>query len=323
MPAYGEFSDALTKLICTMAKKIFISYRHQQSEWVRTTLYPVLSAGGADIVIDYKLFEAGEAIRRQMKAAQVKADIHLLVFTPDYFQSDYCVEEMKRAFALDPDFSKGLVLPVILERCDLPREIKKHQPLYVDLTGKRQYDSEAWNLIMKRCGASLGASPVDWLRAFRSLLKNLQDKHSVNFTVKGNGVAWRQLLKQLKLALPPLGVVDLHRGQTETRRLLIEEILKVCNGYQGTLPRHDLAEFERVLLAQPHTWLALTHFDTIKEKKDKNFDNNFFNCLRFLIMDERKLTLLIGSDAPFATLLPKNHRLSYLEMETVELRGNG
>jgi hypothetical protein len=37
-------------------------------------------------------------------------------------------------------------------------------------------------------------------------------------------------------------------------------------------------------------------------------------------MDKRKLTLLVGSDAPFATLLPKNHKLSYLEMDTVELR---
>jgi len=117
--------------------------------------------------------------------------------------------------------------------------------------------------------------------------------------------------------------VDLHSGQTETRRLLIEEILKVCADYRGKPPREDLAELERVLLAQDHAWVALTHFDTIKHKSDKNFDTNFFNCLRYLIMDQRKLTLLIGSDAPFATLLPKNHKLSYLDMETVELRGKG
>jgi hypothetical protein len=54
-----------------------------------------------------------------MMATQGKADIHLLVLTPEYLKSDYCVEEMQRAFALDPDFSKGIVLPVILERCEL------------------------------------------------------------------------------------------------------------------------------------------------------------------------------------------------------------
>jgi len=39
-----------------MRKKVFISYRQRQAEWVRTTLYPVLSAGGAEIVIDYEEF---------------------------------------------------------------------------------------------------------------------------------------------------------------------------------------------------------------------------------------------------------------------------
>ena len=67
-----------------MSKKVFISYRHQQSEWVRTTLYPVLSAGGAQVVIDYKEFSAGEAVRRQMKRAQDQADLHLLLSTPDF-----------------------------------------------------------------------------------------------------------------------------------------------------------------------------------------------------------------------------------------------
>ena len=145
-----------------MGRKVFISYRHQQAEWVRTTLYPVLAAGGAEVVIDYREFAAGLAVRRQMKAAQDKADLHLLVFTPDYFQSDYCVEEMRRAFALDPDFSKGLVLPVLLERCDLPPEIQQHQPLYVDLTGNRQQDADAWSLLMNRCEADLGATVPNW-----------------------------------------------------------------------------------------------------------------------------------------------------------------
>jgi hypothetical protein len=114
--------------------------------------------------------------------------------------------------------------------------------------------------------------------------------------------------------------VDLHSGQTETRRLLVREILRVCTGYRSELPKHDLAELERVLSSQEHTLLALTHFDMIKEKKDRNFDANFFSCLRYLIMDQRKLTLLVGSDAPFPSLLPANHRLSEVEMETVELR---
>ncbi len=32
-----------------MPKKVFISYRHSDAAWVRDTLYPVLSAGGAQV----------------------------------------------------------------------------------------------------------------------------------------------------------------------------------------------------------------------------------------------------------------------------------
>jgi len=142
-----------------MRKKVFISYRHQQAEWVRTTLYPVLSAGGAEIVIDYKEFAAGIAVRRQMKAAQKRADIHLLLFTSDYFQSDYCKEEMQHAFSLDPDFSKGLVLPVIPEPCDLPPEMRNHEPLYVDFTAGQQQADYNWGLLMEQCQADLGRIP--------------------------------------------------------------------------------------------------------------------------------------------------------------------
>ena len=72
-----------------MPKKVFISYSHKQADWVRETLYPVLAAGGAEITIDYKEFAAGVAVRKQMHAAQARAEVRLLVFTPDYVKSDY------------------------------------------------------------------------------------------------------------------------------------------------------------------------------------------------------------------------------------------
>lgn len=85
-----------------MSKNVFISYRHSDAGWVRDTLYPVLSAGGARVTVDYKDFDAGLALRQQISARQAAADVHLLVFTPDYFTSDYCLDEMRRAAATDP-----------------------------------------------------------------------------------------------------------------------------------------------------------------------------------------------------------------------------
>jgi len=304
-----------------MAKKVFISYRHEQAEWVRTTLYPVLSAGGAEVVVDYKQFAAGLAVRRQMKAAQSRAHIQLLVFTPDYFRSNYCVEEMKRAFALDPNFSKGVILPVILERCQLPPQIQEHQPLYVDLAGKRQQDAEAWKLLMERCEADLGTSVPNWIGCFRRATASLRRRKSVNLLVKGLP-KWREFIAEVRRAFPDMGIVDLEAGKTATQHGLVGEILNLLVKFNGTLPKNaeHLAEFERLLEKAPATILALTHFDIAPKRK---YTEDLYHSFRHLVMNKGKLTLLVESRAPFATLLPKNHGLSFLEMETVELGING
>lgn len=303
-----------------MTKKVFISYRHQQAEWVRTTLYPVLSAGGATVVIDYKEFEAGLAVRRQMQVAQDKADVHLLVFTPDYFQSDYCMEEMKRAFALDPTFAKGDVLPIILEQCKLPPELQKqnhNQPLYLDFTGKRQQDAVAWTLLMERCRADLGTSVPNWLSAFRKTTGALKRRKSVNLLTKGCS-KWRNFLPEVGRAVVNMGIVELESGKTATQHGLLGEILRTLIDYNGKLPKNDdhLAEFERLLASAPARILALTHFDIAPKRK---YTEDLYHSFRHLVMNERRLTLLIQSRAPFATLLPKDNALSLLDMETVDL----
>jgi len=300
-----------------MGKRVFISYRHQQAEWVRTTLYPVLSAGGAEVVVDYEQFAAGLAVRRQMKAAQDRAEVQLLVLTPDYLQSDYCKEEMKRAFALDPNFSKGVVLPVLLERCQLPPQIRKHQPLYVDLAGKRQQDAEAWQLLMERCDADLGTTVPNWIGCFQRATAALRRRKSVNLLVKGPA-RWREFIAEMKRAFPDTGIVDLEAGTTATERGFVGAVLRVLVNFEGTLPKgaEHLAQFERLLEKAPPTILALTHFDIAPKRK---YTEDLYHSFRHLMVNERRLTLLVQSRAPFATLLPSDPAFSFLEMETVEL----
>lgn len=304
-----------------MSKKVFISYRQTDAAWVRDTLYPVLSAGGAQVVVDYKDFDAGIALRKQISEKQAGADVHLLVFTPDYFKSDYCLDEMRRAVATDPQFEKGTVLPIVLQPCPLPPEIKGGDPLHVDLSSARNLGAEAWGRVMKACGVNLGTPPPDWLRAYRSALKALQERRSVNLLVKGLP-KWRELIDHLRLALPALGGVDLEAGKTATQHGLVGEILSVLVNHNDKLPKtaEHLAEFERLLEAAPATILALMHFDIALKRK---YTEDLYHSFRHLVMNKRKLTLLVESRAPFATLLPKNHALSFLEMETVELGGKG
>lgn len=74
---------------------------------------PILRAAGcAEVLIDRERFHAGRGVRGQMDATQDKAEVHLLVLTPDYLASDYCRHEMDRALSSDPDFQRGKLLPV-------------------------------------------------------------------------------------------------------------------------------------------------------------------------------------------------------------------
>ncbi len=303
-----------------MARKVFISYSHKQAVWVREVLYPVLAAGGAEITVDYKEFAAGIAVRKQMGDAQARAEVHLLVFTPDYLASDYCRAEMQTAFAADPRFEKGAVLPIVLESCALPPEITTAWPLYVDLTGDRRRDPDAWRLVMQRCEADLGTSVPDWIAAFGRTIDALQRRKSVNLLIKGQP-RWREFLAQVKLTFPEMGLVDLNSGKTVTRRGLVAKILRELANYDGTIQAgDDLAELERVLEAQGPAILALKHFDVVAHRSNYT---HLYSSFRHLITDKRRLTLLVQSRAPFASLLPQNNVLSYLEMEAVELGDRG
>ncbi len=69
--------------------RIFVSYSHRQKDWVRGDLVPVLNAWGAEVLIDYERFEAGIALPKQVDDLQSRADVHLLVLTPDLALDEY------------------------------------------------------------------------------------------------------------------------------------------------------------------------------------------------------------------------------------------
>ncbi len=81
----------------------------------------------------------------------------------------------------------------------------------------------------------------------------------------------------------------------------------------------DLPALGRVLEARSApAYLALTHFDLAAYRP--SYDVNLFSSLRYLMMEKRKLVLLIQSRAPFDVLLPRDHPLSQMDLKTVELK---
>jgi hypothetical protein len=301
-----------------MPKSVFISYCHKEGDWVWDRLVPCLRGGGADVHVDRERFEVGKAVVGQMDAVQDGAAMAVLVLSPDYLNSPYCVHEMERAIRRDPKFARGIVVPIKRVRCALPAKIKRPNPLYVEL----QNDSNAdqWGLLLQSCETDLGAPAPHWLDALHETCRFLQRGDSVNLVVRKKP-KWRELIREIRSRIADLGEVDLEAGTTASRKALVEEILQTC-GAPETVPDepNDLVILNRALLNRSVSRLAIVHFDMVRFRP--SYDVNLFGTLRNLMTDSRKLVLLIESREFFANLLPAGHPLSSITtIKTVELNG--
>lgn len=299
---------------------VFVSYSHCQGDWVWDRFVPVLRAARVDYHIDRERFKAGHRVVGQMDTVQSRCDVHVLILSPEYLASDYCRHEMTRAVSSDPRFERGAVVPVVRVDCPMPAEIAEPNPLYVDL--RDDGSAAPWDLLLAACDVVFGAAVPEWLAARDHTRRFLERRQSVNLIVSGNP-PWEALLTSLRTEFPDLGRINLERGAAASRRGLVAEILKAACGVAVCVPPEpeDLVELDRVLVEREFTWLALTHFDIVARRHDR-YQVDLFAALRALMTDEpRKLALLVQSRAPFATLLPRDHPLSAIDMKTVELRG--
>jgi TIR domain len=304
--------------------KVFVSYSHQQSDWVRCDLVPVLEAGGAEVLVDYKLFKAGRTVIGQMDGTQDQADYHVLCLTAAYHGSDMCLHELRRGVTADPAFQQGRVLPLRLDQAPLPPEIVRPNPLWLDFRDPRQ--PEPWGLLLQGCGADLGCAATAWIEARNGVGRELARHKSVNLVLPTAGVRWLGLISDLKSRIcADLAIVDLHDGRTEYRDGLLSRILAELGGSARRLPRrpNDLSEFtDRMLALRRKTRVCIQHFDEVQHRS-KSSDIGFFKGLRWLVThEERPLTLLVTSRVPVSVLQPDGPQDSDLasQLTTIELR---
>jgi hypothetical protein len=224
---------------------------------------------------------------------------------------------MERAFQRAP-LPNSAVVPVKLQECEMPEEIKRAEPLWVTLTNDR--DAAQWDLLMSACGADLGTDAPHWLEARDEIVRHLGRNQSVNLIVKDNP-RWREMVMHIQFdLLPELGIVDLDQGSTASRRGLVGEILKAVGVTRPVPPEpEDLIELDRALSARKMSQIAMLHLDNTMRR---NYGADLFSALRFLIMESRKLALLAQSRQHFLALVPQDHPLSKIDLKTVELIGH-
>jgi hypothetical protein len=136
--------------------KVFVSYNHAQTDWVRNRLVPCLEAGGAESAVDWKRFTAGRTVVGQMDATQDQADRHSCFLTTEYLASPILRARNGACAQPRPDLCTiswcqcGATVPWFRQRSSRR---------FVDLRDDSRTDQ--WDLLLQACDAALGAAAPD------------------------------------------------------------------------------------------------------------------------------------------------------------------
>src|SRR6266545_3821718 len=91
-----------------MAKKkkfvydVFISYSHQNEDWVKNTLLANLEQARLKVFIDYRDFEIGESAPDAINRAVTTSKQTVIVLSPAYLKSNWAKFENLMLQAMDP-----------------------------------------------------------------------------------------------------------------------------------------------------------------------------------------------------------------------------
>jgi hypothetical protein len=124
---------------------VFISYSHLDEKWVHGWLLPRLESAGLRVCIDYRDFDIGVPSLINMERAAERSRHTLLVLTPSWVKSEWTSFESLLVQTKDPAGLRRRIIPLMLERCELPDRIALFT--YANFTESSRWDSELPRLI--------------------------------------------------------------------------------------------------------------------------------------------------------------------------------
>ncbi len=114
-------------------KTFFISRAGPDKRWAELIASVVRDAGHDPIHQDQDFAEGTSFSHNMMLAAESNCTI--VVLSPEYFESKHCLAELHAALAADPLGVEGLILPVLVAPCEVPRLLG--HLAHVDLRGSK------------------------------------------------------------------------------------------------------------------------------------------------------------------------------------------
>jgi len=98
---------------------VFVSYNYRDKEFVYV-LVKKLEEHGIRVFVDYRDFQTGAPIIKELERAIASSQYVLLVLTPAFVESSWTVFESMFVQMHDPADKQGRILPILVEDCDIP-----------------------------------------------------------------------------------------------------------------------------------------------------------------------------------------------------------
>lgn len=124
---------------------VFISYSHQEQDWVRAQLLPRLEQSGLRVCIDDRDFEIGVPGLINMERAVEQSRRTLLVLTPNWIAGEWTDFEALLTQTGDPVGRRRKLIPLLLEPCQLPQRLA--MLTYIDFTNPADRPAQMERLI--------------------------------------------------------------------------------------------------------------------------------------------------------------------------------
>ena len=111
---------------------VFISYSHQNKDFV-DALAAELVRHRARVWLDRWELSVGDSIIERVQSAITEASALIVVLSKASVESEWCKKELSSALLRELDEKRVVVLPVLLEDCDIPLFLR--DKLYADFRG--------------------------------------------------------------------------------------------------------------------------------------------------------------------------------------------
>lgn len=161
---------------------VFISYSHQDRQWVDDVLRARLEEAGLKVCIDHRDFPGGIRSMQNMEEGVGRSRYVVVVLTPAWVGSEWCSAEADLVLMEDPNNKRRRLVPLMLIDCQAPKWLQKFS--YRNFRDETSHASE-WPLLLRDLGVTDEHASVTANKGLAALFQLLTSHPKVRLAVAG------------------------------------------------------------------------------------------------------------------------------------------